>query len=70
MDDLKTTLTFLSADELSVELGVSKRTLSRWGRLRCGPPVTKIGRRALYKRTSLTTWLASVEQNYLSGAGS
>ena len=52
---------YITAEELSLKLGVSKRTLYKWARLRRGPPITKVGRRALYNRASVTSWLCDLE---------
>jgi hypothetical protein len=54
---------FLTQDEVAAELNVCKRTLDRWRRLDEGPPVTKLGRRILYRRTSVQKWLAAQEQS-------
>jgi hypothetical protein len=40
----------------------SPRTLARWEVHRIGPPVTKIGRLILYRKSSVLAWLASREQ--------
>ena len=53
---------FLSRHEAAAELMVCERTLDRWKRLGEGPPVTKLGRRILYRRSSLRTWLLTREQ--------
>lgn len=53
---------FLTAEQVSDLLAVSERTLSRWNRLRCGPPRIKIGRIIFYRRSSVHEWLRSVEQ--------
>jgi excisionase family DNA binding protein len=53
---------FLTQDEAAAELKVCRRTLDRWRQLGEGPPVTKVGRRILYRRTSLQRWLAAQEQ--------
>jgi predicted DNA-binding transcriptional regulator AlpA len=60
------------ADELQAEyvnkamlcagLGISTRTLDRLEVARVGPPKTKIGKRVLYRKESVRTWLASHEQ--------
>jgi len=60
------------ADELHAEyvdkamlcagLGISTRTLDRMEVARIGPPKTKIGKRVLYRKDSVRTWLASQEQ--------
>lgn len=52
---------FLTQEETAIELGVCERTLDRWRTLHEGPPVTKIGRRVFYRRSSLQAWLAGRE---------
>ena len=44
---------FLTQQEAAAALKVCERTLDRWRRLDEGPPVTKLGRRILYRRSSL-----------------
>jgi predicted DNA-binding transcriptional regulator AlpA len=75
-DALQTTTTDISrnafADELHAEyvdktalcagLGISTRTLDRMEVARTGPPKTKIGKRVLYRKDSVRSWLASNEQ--------
>ena len=51
----------LTADDVAALLGVSRRTLSRWKRLRKGPPRIKVGRAMLYNQASLHEWLRSLE---------
>ena len=53
---------FLEQDEAAAELKVCERTLDRWQRLGEGPPITKVGRRTLYRRSSLQAWLGAREQ--------
>lgn len=53
---------FLSQREAASELKVCERTLDRWRRLGEGPPITKLGRRILYRRTSLQSWLRARER--------
>lgn len=48
--------------EVAAEIGMCTRTLDRWRALGMGPPVTKLGRRILYRRSSLAAWLARQEQ--------
>jgi hypothetical protein len=50
---------FLTQDEAAAELTVCERTLDRRRRLGEGPPITKLGRRVLYRRSSLHAWLRS-----------
>ena len=52
---------FLRRREAAAELQVCERTLYRWRRLGQGPPTTRLGRRVLYKRSSLLEWLRGRE---------
>jgi hypothetical protein len=52
---------FLTQDEAAAELKICERTLDRWRRLGEGPPTTKLGRRVLYRRSSLQVWLRTRE---------
>jgi excisionase family DNA binding protein len=54
---------FLTTEELAAELGRNKRTLDRWSALGTGPPRTRVGRKVLYRRTSVQKWLAAQEQS-------
>ena len=53
---------YLSVTECAAELGVDKRTLERWNRLREAPPRTKLGKRVLYRRDAVAEWLRSHEK--------
>ena len=53
---------FLTRDELASELRRSPRTLDRWDVLGMGPPRTFVGRKILYRRSSLLKWLAAQER--------
>jgi predicted DNA-binding transcriptional regulator AlpA len=53
---------FLTQPEAAVELRFCKRTLDRWRKLGEGPPITKLGRRILYRRSSLQSWLQAREE--------
>jgi hypothetical protein len=53
---------YLSCAETAKVLGVTPLTLGRWRTKRQGPPVTKLGGRFLYKKSSLTAWLTAQEQ--------
>jgi excisionase family DNA binding protein len=57
---------FLTVEELAAELGRTKPTLNRWERLGMGPPRTHIGRKVLYKRTSVEAWLARQEHRQVA----
>ena len=50
---------YLTEDELAAELEISTRTLVRWRRLREAPPVTRVGRRILFRRSAVRDWLAA-----------
>jgi hypothetical protein len=52
---------FLTQDKAAAELKICERTLDRWRRLGEGPPITKLGRRVLYRRSSLQAWLCKRE---------
>jgi len=54
---------FLTAKELAAELERNTRTLDRWHALGTGPPRTRVGRKVLYRRTSVQKWLAAQEQS-------
>ena len=54
---------FLEQDEAAAELKVCRRTLDRWRALSEGPPITKLGRRILYRRSSLQAWLRAREHH-------
>jgi hypothetical protein len=62
---------FLTKQELAVELGREMRTLDRWDALGIGPPRTHVGRKVLYRRTSVQRWLAAQEhfRDSSDGAG-
>jgi hypothetical protein len=53
---------FLTKEELAEELGRNPRTLDRWEVLGMGPPRTHVGRKVLYRRSSVQKWLAAQEQ--------
>jgi hypothetical protein len=52
---------FIDPSQLAVELGISERTLARWGVLREGPPKLKVGKKVLYRRASVIGWLEERE---------
>jgi len=52
---------FLTLENLATELGRNPRTLDRWHVLGLGPPRTHVGRKVLYRRTSVQKWLAAQE---------
>ena len=53
---------YMTPTQCAAELGIDKRTLERWHRLREAPPRTKIGKRVLYRREAVAEWLRSCEQ--------
>lgn len=59
---------YLTSDEVSDWLKVSRRTLHRWARLRKGPPSMKIGRAVYYRRAAVERWLLSLEREPDLGA--
>ena len=53
---------YFTQQEAATELKVTERTLDRWRRLGEGPPITKLGRRTFYRRSSLQAWIRACEQ--------
>jgi len=53
----------LTEQEAAKFLGRCTRTLVRWRLLKTGPPVTRVGRRILYRRASLDAWLLGKEES-------
>ena len=53
---------FLTPVETAAELQICKRTLDRCQALHEGPPKTKLGRRVLYRRSSVQAWLHAREE--------
>jgi Helix-turn-helix domain len=53
---------YFTQKEAAAELMVTERTIDRWRRLREGPPITRLGRRILYRRSSLQAWLRARER--------
>jgi hypothetical protein len=60
---------FLTPNVTAAESKICERTLDCWRRLSEGPPVTKLGRRTLYRRSSLQAWLDARECQGLNIAG-
>jgi hypothetical protein len=54
---------YFTQEEAAAELKVTERTLDRWRRLGEGPPITKLGRRTIYRRSSLKAWIRAREQS-------
>lgn len=48
--------------ELARQFGLTERTLSRWHKLRIGPPRIKVGKKVLYRVESVQAWLTSNER--------
>ncbi len=53
---------YLTERECAEGLGVSRRTLQRWHRLRFGPPRTLVGKRVRYRASSVSQWLREQER--------
>ncbi len=52
---------YQSREELAEELDKSPRTIDRWLRLGEGPPVTRVGRKVMFRRSSTRAWLQNLE---------
>lgn len=59
---------FFTKEELAAELDRNGRTLDRWDVLGLGPPRTFVGRKVLYRRTSVQRWLAAQEKQHHGSA--
>jgi len=46
---------YVSRAELAQQLGRNERTLIRWEEERTGPPVTRIGRKVLYRMLKIVS---------------
>lgn len=57
---------YLTDTQLADELNVSPRTIARWRSLREGPPLTRLGRRILYRRSAVEAWLAELERDQVA----
>jgi excisionase family DNA binding protein len=55
---------YITTEELAVELNVTPLTVVRWRLQKAGPPITRLGRRILYRRSSVQAWLAAQEQKW------
>ncbi|MCF6317555.1 MAG: helix-turn-helix domain-containing protein [Marinosulfonomonas sp.] len=53
---------WIKRDELARQLSVTTDTLARWATQGIGPPRIRIGRRVLYRRTSVEKWLTEMER--------
>jgi excisionase family DNA binding protein len=57
---------YLTAEQLAEELRISSRTLARWRALDEAPPAVRVGRRILYRRSTVAAWLAHRERASLA----
>jgi hypothetical protein len=55
---------YMSTEELATELDVAALTLIRWRLQKTGPPITRLGRRILYRRSTVQAWLATREEKW------
>ena len=53
---------WISREQLAGELGLACDTLARWEARQIGPPCTRIGRKVLYRRTSVESWINAQEK--------
>lgn len=53
---------WISREQLAGELGIACDTLARWEARQIGPLCTRIGRKVLYRRTSVESWINAQEQ--------
>jgi hypothetical protein len=55
---------YMDTAELAAELDLKPLTLIRWRLQKTGPPVTWLGRRLIYRRSSVQAWLAAQEKQW------
>jgi hypothetical protein len=53
---------WMTRPDLAAALGITADTLSRWEARQFGPPCTRIGRKVLYRRASVESWINAQEQ--------
>jgi hypothetical protein len=53
---------FISEAELAKQLNIGLRTLRHWRKAGIGPPIVYLGRRPVFKITSVQAWLDSRER--------
>jgi len=53
---------YIGEPELCKQLGVTRRTLARWAELGIGPTRTALGRKILYSKENVRTWLIEREK--------
>ena len=49
---------WMSREELASELGLAVSTLRRWDTLRTGPVCIRVGRKVMYRRADVQSWLS------------
>jgi predicted DNA-binding transcriptional regulator AlpA len=54
---------YLTPRQVAAELGICEKTLTRWHLARRAPPRVTVGRRLLYRRTSVSRWIELQEKN-------
>jgi hypothetical protein len=59
---------YLIEDQAATELGVCTKTLQRWRTLGEGPAITRLGRRILYRRSTVAAWIATRETHSTSNS--
>ncbi len=52
---------WINREDLAEQLSVTTDTLARWATQGSGPPRIRIGRRVLYRRSSVEKWLVAME---------
>jgi predicted DNA-binding transcriptional regulator AlpA len=52
---------WISREDLAGQLLVTTDTLARWATKGSGPPRIRIGRRVLYRKSSVEKWLSEME---------
>lgn len=56
-DNLRQSLAVYTPDELASILGVTRKTLAEWRRLKKGPDFVRIEKNVLYRQKDVETWM-------------
>jgi len=67
-DTLTHTDSLLTPEDLAREAHSNPRTLERWRSTGTGPMFVKFGRRVLYKRSDVNTWLEQQRRQHTAKA--
>ena len=56
-DNLRQTLAVYTPDQLAAILGVTRKTLAEWRRLKKGPDYVRVEKNILYRQKDVEAWM-------------